>query len=98
MSRVVWTEPALKDMEGIRAYIARDSESYANALVLEIVEAVERLARFPRLGRPVTSPCLQSNRRLVSYSPYRLGSGGTCQEVLAFNADEPHLATDSAEV
>ena len=51
MSRIVWTDPALKDMEGIRAYIARDSEFYANALVLDIVEAVERLARFPRLGR-----------------------------------------------
>lgn len=51
MSRIVWTDPALKDMEGIRAYIARDSEFYANALALDIVEAVERLARFPRLGR-----------------------------------------------
>ncbi|MBM4035672.1 MAG: type II toxin-antitoxin system RelE/ParE family toxin [Planctomycetes bacterium] len=51
MSRIVWTDPALKDMEGIRAYIALDSESYANALMLDIVEAVERLARFPRMGR-----------------------------------------------
>jgi len=53
MNRIVWTEPALEDVEGIRAYIARDSDSYADALVLEIVEAVERLARFPRLGRLV---------------------------------------------
>lgn len=51
MSRIVWTDPALEDLEGIRAYIARDSESYANALVLEVVEAVERMARFPRAGR-----------------------------------------------
>ena len=51
MTRIVWTEPALQDLGSIRGYIARDSEVYANALVLEIVEAVEGLARFPRLGR-----------------------------------------------
>ncbi|MBM4039853.1 MAG: type II toxin-antitoxin system RelE/ParE family toxin [Planctomycetes bacterium] len=51
MSRIVWTGPALKDMEGIRAYIARDSECYAGALMLDIIGAVERLAQFPRMGR-----------------------------------------------
>ncbi|MBM4032954.1 MAG: type II toxin-antitoxin system RelE/ParE family toxin [Planctomycetes bacterium] len=51
MSRIVWTDPALEALEGIRAYIARDSEFYASALVLDIIAAVERLARFPRLGR-----------------------------------------------
>jgi len=51
MSRIVWTEPALSDMEGIHAYIARDSEFYANALLLEIIEAVAGLASFPRMGR-----------------------------------------------
>jgi ABC-type cobalamin/Fe3+-siderophores transport system ATPase subunit len=43
MTRIVWTDPALVDLENVRAYIARDAEVYANALVLEIVEAVERL-------------------------------------------------------
>jgi len=72
MTRVVWTEPALEDVESIRAYIARDSEVYADAAVLEIVEAAERLARFPRLGRFVpelhdghTREVLVGNYRVV---------------------------------
>ncbi len=45
MTRIVWTEPAVADMEAIRAYIARDNEVYANAVVLRILEGVERLER-----------------------------------------------------
>ena len=71
MNRIVWTEPALKDMEGIRDYIALDSEFYANALMLDIVEAVERLARFPRTGRFV--PELHDRRtREVTVGSYRV--------------------------
>ena len=71
MSRIVWTDPALEDVEGIRAHIARDSETYATALVLEVVEAVERLAQFPCLGRFV--PELHDGRtREVLVGNYRV--------------------------
>ena len=47
MTRIVWTEPAVSDLNGIHAYIARDTEVYADATVLEIFDAVDRLAHFP---------------------------------------------------
>ena len=73
MSRIVWAEPALEDMEGIRTYIARDCETYANALVVEIVEATERLARFPRLGRFVPE-LHDGHTREIPVGNYRVAS------------------------
>ncbi|HXI83118.1 MAG TPA: type II toxin-antitoxin system RelE/ParE family toxin [Verrucomicrobiae bacterium] len=51
--KIVWTEPAVTDLDAIRTYIARDSETYADALILEIFEATDRLERFPESGRVV---------------------------------------------
>ncbi len=48
MKRILWTEPALVDLEAIRDYIARDSDVYAAATVERILEAVERIGAFPR--------------------------------------------------
>ena len=39
MTRIAWAEPAISDLEAIRAYIARDSEVYADAFVLDIIDA-----------------------------------------------------------
>lgn len=50
MTRVVWTEPAVADLESIHAYIAADSQTYAHALLDEIFAAVDRLERFPQSG------------------------------------------------
>ena len=35
--RMVWTEPALEDLEAMAAYIARDSLRYAAAVVFRAV-------------------------------------------------------------
>ena len=51
--KIVWTEPAGTDLEAIRTYIARDAETYANAVILDILEATDRLERFPESGRIV---------------------------------------------
>ena len=51
--KIVWTEPAVSDLEAIRTYIARDAETYANAVVLDIFEATNRLESFPESGRVV---------------------------------------------
>jgi toxin ParE1/3/4 len=53
MTPVVWTEPAIADLEAIDRYIARDSPAYATATVQRIVLAVDRLETFPLSGRPV---------------------------------------------
>jgi plasmid stabilization system protein ParE len=49
--RIRWTPTARRDLRRIKSYIAQDSESYAWLFVARIIEAVEPLARFPKMGR-----------------------------------------------
>ena len=51
--RIVWTTPAISDLEAVREYIARDSEYYATRFVQRLVGAVEVLRGFPELGAVV---------------------------------------------
>jgi len=53
MTRIVWTEPAVSDLDSIHAYISRDTEVYADAVMSEIFDSVYRLAHFPQSGRVV---------------------------------------------
>ena len=51
MDQVIWTEPALYDLDGIAEYIAFDKVDAAQRLVQKIFENVEHLERFPESGR-----------------------------------------------
>jgi toxin ParE1/3/4 len=53
VTELIWSPQALRDLEGIRAYIALDSPLYADLTVHRIVAAVERLKAFPESGRIV---------------------------------------------
>ena len=54
MARTVrWTETAAQDLEEAAAFIARDSQSYAAALVRETQEASQTLRMFAERGRMV---------------------------------------------
>ena len=53
MTELVWSPQALRDLEGIHAYIALDSSHYADLTVRQVVAAVERLKAFPESGRIV---------------------------------------------
>ena len=53
MKRIVWSDPALSDLHSVHRYIARDSEIYADAVILDILESVERLLDYPQSGREV---------------------------------------------
>jgi hypothetical protein len=44
--------PSIEDLRSIH-YIARDSDYYAADYVEQVIVSVERLLRFPRLGRVV---------------------------------------------
>lgn len=50
--RIVWSEPASRDLEEIGDYIARDNPAAARRVVRAIETGVVRLARFPHSGRP----------------------------------------------
>ena len=41
MTRIVWTEPAVADLDSIHAYIAHDAEIYADAQIQAIFEAAD---------------------------------------------------------
>lgn len=49
--KIVWTEPAISDLENIKKYIERDSEYYAVRFIGRIIEAIEKLLIFPEMGR-----------------------------------------------
>jgi len=50
MAQVIWTEPALLDLESIAEYIAIDKPSAASHLVKKIFSTTERLEQFPKSG------------------------------------------------
>jgi len=51
MARLIWTEPALADLDAIADFIAIDKPDSAKRLVRTVYEAVQRLRRFPKSGR-----------------------------------------------
>ncbi len=51
MDEIVWSEPALQDLDDIGSYIALDSPRAAESVVRRIVETVAALAFHPRMGR-----------------------------------------------
>ena len=53
MARLIWTEPAIADLEAIADYIALDKPDAATRYVQQVFAAVERLARFPKSGARV---------------------------------------------
>jgi len=50
--KVRWTRPALGDVAGVFAYIARDNEVAASRTVDELMAAGAGLELHPRMGRP----------------------------------------------
>jgi toxin ParE1/3/4 len=50
MARLIWSDPALGDLEAIAEVIALDKPESARRFVQRVFLAVERLARFPKSG------------------------------------------------
>ncbi|MEQ6884790.1 type II toxin-antitoxin system RelE/ParE family toxin [Salicola sp. Rm-C-2C1-2] len=51
MAEVVWTEPALQELDAIAEYIALDNPAAASHLVQAVFDKTERLDDFPQSGR-----------------------------------------------
>jgi toxin ParE1/3/4 len=49
---IVWSPRAVEHLAHLRAYIARDNPKAAHRIAGTLLEAVERLAELPNLGRP----------------------------------------------
>ena len=51
MAQVIWTEPALQDLNEIAEYIALDKITAAKKLIRKVFESTNRLEQFPKPGR-----------------------------------------------
>jgi toxin ParE1/3/4 len=71
VAQIVWTEPALSDLEEIAHYIAIDNLDAARALVRQIFSRIERLEAHPKSGR--IPPELKNSRyKEVIVGPCRI--------------------------
>ncbi|MGV6816403.1 MAG: type II toxin-antitoxin system RelE/ParE family toxin [Thiotrichales bacterium] len=71
MAEIIWTEPALVDLEEIAEYIALDKIDAAKKLVKKVFSTIDRLEQFPESGRnPIELP--NSRYREVIVGPCRV--------------------------
>lgn len=71
MAKVVWTGPALRDLEVIVRYIAMDSPRYAERFSKRLVQASRVLKEYLSLGRMVPEYQLPNLRELI-HGAYRI--------------------------
>ncbi len=53
MAEVIWSDPALLQLESIAGYIALDKPDAAKAVVQRIFAITDHLQRFRSMGRPI---------------------------------------------
>jgi len=71
MARLIWTEPALLDLDDIAEYIALDDPLAASRYVQRVFDRVERLEAYPNSGkRPSELP--RTSYREVVVAPCRI--------------------------
>ncbi len=71
MVEVIWTEPALSDLDTIADYIALENPEAARNLVARVFKHVEQLVRYPESGsRP--RELLRSRYRQIIEPPARV--------------------------
>ena len=66
--RIVWFRSAIADLEEARAYIANDNPQAARRVASAIVDAVDRLAAHPAVGR--AGRVAGTRELVVSRTPY----------------------------
>ena len=71
MTEVRWTPQAADDLQAIYDFIERDSPHYAQVIVEDILAAIDRLERFPLMGRHVPELPREDLRELIK-PPYRI--------------------------
>lgn len=71
MAQVIWTEPALADLNEIADYIALDDIDAARRLVQQVFSSIERLEQFPESGR-IPPELKRSRYREIIVGPCRV--------------------------
>lgn len=65
MAEVIFSARAIRDIERIHAYIAKDSVRYADGQVRRIINAADLIETFPRGGRMVPELELDAFREVI---------------------------------
>ena len=71
MATLIWTEPAVADLEEIGQFISKDNPPAAEKVGSKIIREAENVAAFPRLGRIVPEFGNPELREIISQS-YRV--------------------------
>jgi toxin ParE1/3/4 len=71
MATLIWTEPAVSDLEEIGQFISKDNPPAAEKVGSRIIREAENVAAFPRLGRIVPEFGNPRIREIIS-QPYRV--------------------------
>ena len=72
MAEIVWTEPALSDLDAIADYIALDEPDAASRMVQRVFGHVELLAAHPDLGSRIPELRRDSRHRQIVEAPCRV--------------------------
>lgn len=78
MAEIVWTEPALSDLDAIADYIALDKPAAASELVARVFAHVAQLSDFPKSG---------SRLREIRDSRYRQIVEPPCRVIYRLDGD-----------
>ena len=79
MAKIIWTKPALSDLNEIAEYIALDNFTAAQKLVRQVFDSVDRLNHFPESGRIPPE---------LSHSKYREMIIGPCRVFYRYDAGQ----------
>lgn len=69
--KIVFTKPAIADLQGLVAFIARDNPQAAERFGYEIISKAEKLDAFPLHGRVVPEFKIENIREVI-HQPYRI--------------------------
>jgi toxin ParE1/3/4 len=69
--KIEWTEPAVADLKSIKDFFGRTSKQTANHFVNRILESVESLKSYPKLGWRVPETAVDEIREVFVHS-YRI--------------------------
>jgi toxin ParE1/3/4 len=71
MATLIWTDPAVADLEEIGQFISKDSPPAAEKVGSRLIREAENVTAFPRLGRIVPEFGNPQIREIISQS-YRI--------------------------
>lgn len=72
MVEIIWTEPALNDLDGIADYIALDKPQAAAKLVQKVFQHVDMLRHHPEAGSRIPELLPAATHRQIVEPPCRV--------------------------